>query len=111
VGLGDRLMARLDSVVSRAEADRTSINMHYVYVLKSRVSKKSYIGKTNNMSRRIKEHNVGKNIFTKRYLPWDLVYYEEFMSEKEAINKEKYYKSHTGRNKLKVIFNKYYRII
>ena len=79
--------------------------MYYVYVLKSINFRKSHVGFTNNIERRLLEHNSGKNIFTRRYKPWKLIYKEDFNRLEDAIHKEKYYKSHSGRNKLKEIFN------
>ena len=77
------------------------ILMYYVYVLISKKFKKSYVGKTNNLIRRLNEHNNGMSCYTKRFLPWELVFKEEFKTEIEAIKKEKYFKSHAGRIYLK----------
>ncbi|CAN0602356.1 unnamed protein product [Ectocarpus sp. 12 AP-2014] len=52
--------------------------MYYVYVLKSEVDGRLYKGMTNNLQKRIVEHNSGKNKSTKGFLPWVLVYKEEF---------------------------------
>lgn len=80
--------------------------MYYVYILKSDVFKKSYVGKTDNLERRLKEHNKGKCTFTKKYLPWKILFFEEFKTNTEAVNREKFYKSKLGRIKLKKIFTK-----
>ena len=78
--------------------------MFYVYVLKSKYYKKSYVGYTDDIERRLNEHNVGKSSFTKKYMPWCLVYKEKFSTQNEAIKKEAFYKSRGGRRKLKEIF-------
>jgi len=79
--------------------------MYYVYVLKSVNFKRSYIGYTNDIKRRLFEHNSGKNLYTKRYKPWKLIYTEEFEGERGALGREKYFKSAGGRRFLKkVIF-------
>ena len=75
--------------------------MYILYVLKSRVAKKSYVGITNNLKRRLRQHNLGNNFYTKKYLPWELIYQEEFVSRKEARKREKYFKAGTGRRFLK----------
>lgn len=80
--------------------------MYYVYILKSKLFKKIYVGKTDNVERRLKEHNSGKSIYTKRYKPWELLCFEEFVTNIEAINREKFYKTKIGRVRLKEIFNK-----
>lgn len=82
--------------------------MYHVYVLKSKHFKKSYVGYTDDIKRRLNEHSVGKSTFTKRYGPWELIYEETFSTQKEAIKKESFYKSRTGRKKLKEIFNRDY---
>jgi putative endonuclease len=79
--------------------------MYFVYVLKSLKYSKSYIGHTNDLQRRLIEHNSGYSLHTSKFKPWMIIYSEEYLTEKEAIDKEKYYKSHAGRNKLIVIFN------
>ncbi len=70
---------------------------YIVYVLSSLKDKKSYVGFTNNIERRLHEHNTGKSNFTKKYLPWEVLYKEEFDSKIEARKREKYLKSSAGR--------------
>lgn len=85
----------------QAEADRT--RMFYVYVLQSLKYAKTYVGHTDDIYRRLEEHNRGHSAYTKRYKPWRIIYTEEFLTEKEAIDRERYYKSHAGRVKLQKI--------
>lgn len=73
----------------------------YVYILRSKVKDKYYVGHSNNIIRRLKEHNSGKSKFTKKFMPWELLYYEEFESQSEAITKEKYFKTTSGRRLIK----------
>ena len=79
--------------------------MFYVYVLKSVRDKKFYTGHTNNLLRRLREHNDGKNIYSQRYMPWQIVYHESFSTELGAIKREKYFKSAAGRRWLKKYVN------
>ena len=79
--------------------------MFIVYLLKSNIAKKSYVGLTNNIERRIIEHNSGKHFYTKRYLPWEVIYKEEFDNFKDARKREKFFKSTSGGRFLKKIFN------
>jgi len=63
--------------------------MFYVYVLKSSKDKKLYIGYTNNLKRRIQEHNKKRNFSTAQRGPFSLVYYESFKSQSDATTREK----------------------
>lgn len=58
---------------------------------------------TNDPERRLLEHNTGKSNFTSRYKPWKIIYTESLEFEEEAVKREKYYKSRSGRRKLKEI--------
>lgn len=77
--------------------------MFYVYVLESQKNSRLYKGFTNDLDKRIAEHNSGKNVSTKGFRPWKLVYVEEFENLNEAIKREKYFKSGSGREFLKVV--------
>ena len=81
------------------EAGRTT--MYYVYVLKSLTDRKSYIGLTDNPTRRLSEHNSGKHFYTKRHIPWAIVWKQECDTLKDARAKEKHLKSAAGRRFLK----------
>jgi putative endonuclease len=81
--------------------------MWYVYLLQSLKDRSWYIGCTNDLKARIKEHNSGKSKFTKAHLPYRLIYYEACLDRKDAFKREKYLKSGYGRRWLKKRF-KYY---
>ncbi len=68
-----------------------------VYVLSSLSTPKSYVGYTDNLDRRLGEHNSGKNNYTQKYKPWKVVHTESFKSMEEAVGREKYLKSASGR--------------
>ncbi|MFA5211210.1 MAG: GIY-YIG nuclease family protein [Patescibacteria group bacterium] len=74
-------------------------NKWRVYYLYSKKIKKFYIGKTNNLERRLKEHNNKEEKFTKKGSPWKLISYINCIDNLEAVNTE---------NKLKKIKNKKY---
>ena len=79
--------------------------MYWVYILKSRDYQKSYIGYTDNVERRLQEHNSGRTAFTKKYKPWEVIHRESFTNITDAIQREKFLKSRSGRRFLKsVIF-------
>ena len=84
------------------------IMFFYVYVLQSRIKDKLYLGYTDNLTRRVKEHNLGLNQSTKLYTPWTLIYYEACRNQQDAKRREKYFKSSQGgrliRSRLKEYF-------
>lgn len=69
-----------------------------VYILYSVTSHKSYVGYTNDIERRIWEHNNGtKGSFTSRFRPWAVIHTEEYATKGEAMRREKWYKTGVGR--------------
>jgi putative endonuclease len=66
--------------------------MYYFYILLC-ADNKRYYGYTNNLKRRFKEHQTGKNISTKRRRPLKVVYYETFDSKDSAEAREKQFKN------------------
>ena len=77
--------------------------MFYVYMLKTKSIKPiTYVGYTNNLKKRIKQHNSGKGAKFTRGRKWILIYKEKFKSKKEAISREYYIKNNRLlRNKIK----------
>ena len=77
--------------------------IYYVYMLKSKGDKPvTYVGYTNNLTKRINLHNSGKGAKFTRGRKWALIYKEKFNSKKEAISREYYIKNNkTIRKKLK----------
>ena len=75
----------------------------YVYMLKSKSIKVvTYVGYTNNIIKRVKQHNTGKGAKFTRGRKWKLIYKEIFKSKNEAISREYYIKKNrTLRNKIK----------
>ena len=71
--------------------------MFTVYILFSSSIDKYYIGYTNDLERRLTEHNRKKGKYTDGGIPWRLVYQEEYESKSEAMNREKFIKSQKSR--------------
>ncbi|MCZ7557545.1 MAG: GIY-YIG nuclease family protein [Bacteroidia bacterium] len=81
--------------------------MFYTYVLWSAVLRKRYIGSTSDLSRRLEQHNTGLSTFTKRGIPWSVIYFEDFPTRREAEVRERTLKSGQGRAWLDQTFPQY----
>ena len=79
--------------------------MYYFYVLKSLKDGKLYKGYSQNVRNRLLAHNSGKVRATKNRKPFKIIYQEGFNTEKEAIEREKYFKTFKGGKKLKKILD------
>ncbi|MFH1655826.1 MAG: GIY-YIG nuclease family protein [Candidatus Omnitrophota bacterium] len=62
--------------------------MYQVYILKSKKDNLLYVGYTNNIERRLKEHNDGKVKYTESRKSWNLIYFESFTSLEDARQRE-----------------------
>ena len=72
--------------------------MHYTYILLSKKCHKFYFGSANDLLERFRLHNSGKVTSTKPYIPWQLVWYAGFSTEKEARKFEQYLKTGSGKS-------------
>jgi putative endonuclease len=72
--------------------------MFTLYILHSKSFNRYYVGYTNDIARRLTEHNRIKGKFTDAGIPWILVYTESFESKKEAMAREKFIKSRKSKN-------------
>ena len=73
--------------------------MHSVYVIQNDYSYEIYIGQTDNLKRRLIEHNNGRQTATKRKNGvWVLIYAEAYREKKDAVIRELRLKNH-GRAK------------
>jgi putative endonuclease len=71
--------------------------MYYTYILLSSKSHLFYFGSTTDLKNRVEEHNNGEVKSTKPHIPWRLVWYGGFSTEKEARDFEHYLKSGAGK--------------
>jgi putative endonuclease len=78
-----------------------STNYFYIYVLKSERDKQFYVGYTKNLKNRIKEHNSGNVVSTKKRIPLNLVYWEGCLNQNDALKREKYLKTAWGKRYIK----------
>jgi putative endonuclease len=75
--------------------------MHYVYVLKSQIKERIYIGETADLKNRLERHNLGKVKSTKSYKPWKLIYYEAYSEKRLGKITERFYKTSQGKRQIK----------
>ncbi len=74
--------------------------VYYVYFMCSINRRSLYIGVTNGLTRRVREHKLGLIPgYTRRYHCVCLVYYEEYQSINDAISREKELKGWTRKRK------------
>lgn len=69
----------------------------FVYIIKSLMKDFIYIGYTNNLRRRLVEHNHGFVQSTKAYRPYEIIAYIAVKTEKKAKTLEKYLKTGSGK--------------
>ena len=62
--------------------------MFYVYLLRSTKDGTLYIGYTKDLRQRLEQHRKGRAQTTKKHLPVELVYYEAYKSQKDAVSRE-----------------------
>ncbi|KKU47377.1 hypothetical protein A2752_00135 [Candidatus Uhrbacteria bacterium RIFCSPHIGHO2_01_FULL_46_23] len=71
-----------------AKLDSLFAKMYTVYILQSLKDGRTYIGYTNNLERRLNEHNSGKSKSTKYRVPFKLLFKEEFQTKRDAEKRE-----------------------
>jgi predicted GIY-YIG superfamily endonuclease len=71
--------------------------MWYVYILRSTIDKNLYVGSTNDIRRRLTEHNSGEVDYTKSRAPFNLEAYIAVKDKAKAIQLEQYLKTGSGR--------------
>src|SRR6478672_9695732 len=81
--------------------------MFYVYLLHSTKDNGFYIGFSTNLKRRLAEHTRGASFATKSRGPWKLIYYEAYLNQEDALGREKYLKSGSGRRFLRAQLRHY----
>lgn len=77
--------------------------MFCVYILKSLKNGRLYTGSTDDLERRLDEHNKKQSKYTSYTGPYSLVYSEEYLTRDEAVKRELFLKTGKGRDFLKEI--------
>lgn len=80
----------------------------YVYILRSAADNNLYIGCTNDLKKRVSEHNRGLSFATKPRTPFEIIYYEAYLHRKDAEQREKFFKSGWGRQYIKKALEHYF---
>ncbi len=79
--------------------------MYFVYILESLNTGRIYIGMTENIEQRIKEHNAGRVSSTKGYRSYSVIYTEEYPDKTSARKREiQIKKSGVTRREIKMRF-------
>jgi putative endonuclease len=94
-------MAELVDLPAGRQARTLLPYMFTVYVLCSLAREYWYVGLTNNLERRVLQHQQGRERTTRSYRPFILIHTEQFASRPEARNREKWLKSGIGKEWLK----------
>jgi predicted GIY-YIG superfamily endonuclease len=72
--------------------------MWYVYIIRSTAFPvQEYTGATEDLKKRLADHNSGKSTHPAKFMPWSLIWYSAFLDKHRALEFEKYLKSHSGR--------------
>ena len=75
----------------------------YIYAIVSEMDGIIYVGMSRDCESRLKEHNSGKSSYTRGHIPWRL-FYTEFVGDAiSARSREKYFKTASGKRKLRAI--------
>ena len=76
--------------------------MHIVYVIQSEEGKR-YIGYSEDLAKRLEQHNTGVSKWTAKYKGWKIIYTEKYETRTEALKRERYLKSLKSGNKFREI--------
>jgi putative endonuclease len=85
---------------------RQWVNMHYLYILLNETKTRTYTGVADDVEKRLNQHNAGRVKSSSQYRPYKVIHTESFQTLKEARQKETFYKSATGRRRIKEMFFK-----
>jgi putative endonuclease len=64
------------------------LKMFYIYILRSKLTQRYYVGSTEIVEKRLQEHNTGKSKSTRAGIPWELIHTESFSTRAEAVRQE-----------------------
>ena len=82
------------------KGDNAQLRMHYIYLLSSTNKKWIYVGCTDDLKVRFKQHQNGEVKSTKAHRPFKLIYYEAYISKTDALAREYKIKNHSQTKEL-----------
>jgi len=83
--------------------------MYSIYIIENSETLGWYIGFTKNLKQRIAEHNSKKSPYTSKFSgKWKLIYCEGYLNKKDALGRERFLKSGSGRKFLKKQLTNYF---
>ena len=77
------------------------MRFHYTYILLSLKDFKFYIGYSEDVFKRLEQHNNGENKSTKSRIPFELLYFEAHRCQDDALRRERYFKTDSGKRTLR----------
>ena len=80
--------------------------MWYLYIIYSDNIDRYYVGVTENLKLRLERHNLGWGRYTKRGIPWVIVYSENYLIKTDAFKREREIKKYKSRKYIEKLFNK-----
>jgi putative endonuclease len=80
---------------------------HCVYVLRSLVDVKFYVGRTTDLERRLREHEDGRSPATAPRRPLELVFCEFYRNGADAARREAYLKTDKGKRTLRLMLGSF----
>ncbi|MDP1718918.1 MAG: GIY-YIG nuclease family protein [bacterium] len=81
--------------------------MFHVYILRSILNNRYYIGSNKNVARRLEQHNFGLVRSTKGFMPWALAYQKELPTLSGARKRELQIKSWKKRAAIEKLINNF----
>lgn len=81
--------------------------MFSTYILQSEQNGRYYIGQTDNIVKRLRQHNSGDSFSTRPYMPWTLVYEKRFTERIEAVQFERFIKKQKSRKFIEKLIAQY----
>jgi putative endonuclease len=67
--------------------------MFYIYIIHSSHRQRYYVGSTEDVEKRLQQHNAGKSASTRAGIPWELIRTESFATRSEAVLRERQIKA------------------
>ena len=83
------------------------MKFYYVYILKSIHNKFIYVGFTEKLLIRFKQHNNKEELSTKSFAPFDVIHYEAYRNGKDAKRREQYFKTTKGKTTLRYMLKEF----